>query len=265
MVAVAIVGAGVATAAGSVVASSTASAGAQKAAQTQANAQTQATQAQIQAQQQAQAIEQPFVGFGTQAGQTLTNELQSGALGGPAPLDQNAIANMPGYQFTLQQGLLSTQNAAAAQGLGVSGTALKAAANYATGLASTNFQNYFNDYWANQNNRYNMLANTMNTGANAAAGLGSQLVSSTNAEASNLTSSAANIGTAQQNAANTTAAGTQGALSGVSNALLANALLGQTQGGSTIASQNAQNALTAGGSPSAFQGAFGASPNQYVP
>jgi hypothetical protein len=245
MVAVAIVGAGFATAVGSVASGAVASKGAQQAASTEANAQLQAAKIQQQMAEQAQAIEAPYVGFGTTAGQQLTNELQSGALGAPAPLDNNTIANMPGYQFTLQQGLLSTQNAAAAQGLGVSGAALKGAASYATGLASTNFQNYFSDYWANQNNRYNMLANTMNTGANAGAQLGSQLVQSGSNQANQLNTSAANIGTAQQNAANASAAGVQGLGSGVSNALLANALLGQTQGGSTVTPSQIQAGATA--------------------
>jgi hypothetical protein len=80
-----------------------------------------------------------------------------------------------------------------------------------------------------------------------------------------MNTAAANIGSAQATAANDTATGISGLSSGVSNALLANALLGQTQGGSTLASTNSTNALNAGGSPSAFQGAYGASSNQYMP
>ena len=125
MVAVAVVG-GIAAAtsiAGGVISSS----GAQKAASTEAAASQAATAEQTAARQQEQQNVAPYLGYGTTAGNELTSELQSGALGAAAPTDQNAIANMPGYQFTLQQGLLSTQNAAAAQGLGVSGAALKAA------------------------------------------------------------------------------------------------------------------------------------------
>ena len=237
MVAVAVVG-GIAAAtsiAGGVISSS----GAQKAASTEAAASQAATAEQTAARQQEQQNVAPYLGYGTTAGNELTSELQSGALGAAAPTDQNAIANMPGYQFTLQQGLLSTQNAAAAQGLGVSGAALKAASSYSTGLASTNFQNYFNDYWSNQNNRYNMLANTMNMGANAAAGLNTNLTNSSNTQATNTTQAAANIGNAQQSSANALSTGVSNSLgTGVSNALLANALLGQTQGGSTLSSDN---------------------------
>jgi hypothetical protein len=129
---------------------------------------------------------------------------------------------MPGYQFTQQQGLLATQNAAAAQGLGVSGNALAGAAQYATNLASTNYQQYFNDFWANQNNRYNQLMGMVQTGTNAAVGAGS-----------NVAASAAAAGQQQAAAGQAAAAGTVGAGSSVSNALVANALLGN-QTGSTL-------------------------------
>lgn len=264
MVAVAIVGAGVAGAVGSVAAGSIASSGAQKAAGTMANAQLEAMQIQQQEGQQAAQLQVPYENLGTQTAGQLGNELAAGTLGAPAPLDQASIQNMPGYQFALQQGLLSTQNAQAAQGLGVSGNALAAASQYATGLANTNFQNYFSDYWANQNNRYNMLYNTTQLGQNAATNAGNQMVQVGGQIGNTLTTSAANIGSAQATAAADTAQGVSGLGSGVSNALLANALLGQTQGGSTVAA-NTQNALNAGGSPAAFQGAWGTSPGTYVP
>jgi hypothetical protein len=151
---------------------------------------------------------------------------------------QAGLEQTPGYQFTLQQGLKSAQNAAAARGLGVSGAALKASDTFATGLANstynqqlqnaiatnqaqnapvalgntiynnqvansvaqnqqqlagygaglqtygqqlagyqagnTQFQNQFQDYWANQNNRYAQLSGLASLGANAAAGAGTQ-------------------------------------------------------------------------------------------
>jgi hypothetical protein len=272
MVGVAI-GVGVAAAAtsaiGSVVGGSEAASGAKSAASTEAAASQAATAEQTAAREQEQTNVAPYLAYGTTAGNELTSELQSGQLGAAAPTDQNAIANMPGYQFTLQQGLLSTQNAQAAEGLGVSGSALKAAASYSTGLASTNYQNYFNDYWSNQNNRYTMLANTMNMGANAASNLNTNITSSSNTQATNTVNSAANQGaaltTAGTDTGNATSSAGNALGSGVSNALIANSLLGQTQGGSTLSSTNSTNALNAGGSPSNFQGAYGISSNQYVP
>jgi hypothetical protein len=181
-----------------------------------------------------QAMAQPYSTMGQTAGNELTAELQSGALGQPAPTDLSQIANMPGYQFTLQQGLLSTQNAAAARGLGVSGAALMGAANYATGAAQSNYQNYFNDYWANQNNRYNMLSQLTGIGANAAVGAGS-----------NVANTAASIGQAQAASAGVTGSGVAGATNSLtnlsSNPYIMNALMGSSGTGSTISAAAASN------------------------
>jgi hypothetical protein len=146
---------------------------------------------------------------------------------------QAGLEQTPGYQFTLNQGLLSTQNAAAAQGLGVSGAALKGAAGYATGLANSTynqqltnaintynaqmsgytasasqFQNQFNDYWTNQNNRYNQLYNIASMGANSAAGQGTSGVQS-----------ASNIGNALTNQGTASSAGITGATNAISTGL----------------------------------------------
>jgi len=168
--------------------------------------------------------QQPFIA----AGQNAANELQTlfnyGGLGQNAPLDQASIANMPGYQFTLGQGLAATQNAAAAKGLGVSGSALQGAANYATGLASANFQNYFNDYWANQQNRYNQLAGLAGLGANVSVGAGTQAVQS-----------GANQAQALQAAGGAQALGIQGST---------NALTGGLMG--ALYNPQVQNSLTQG-------------------
>lgn len=79
-----------------------------------------------------------------QAGQAALGPLQ-GLLGlgpqGSAGMQQT-LSNLPGYQFALNQGLKSTQNAATARGLGNSGASLKGAASYATGLAQQNYGTY---------------------------------------------------------------------------------------------------------------------------
>ena len=71
------------------------------------------------------------------------------------------LAQTPGYQFALQQGLQATQSGFAAQGLGQSGPALKGAAQYAEGLASTTYQQQLSNFF-----------NLMSSGQSAAAGLG---------------------------------------------------------------------------------------------
>lgn len=73
----------------------------------------------------------------------------------------------PGYQFALKQGLQATQNSYAAQGLGQSGAALKGAANYAQGLASTTYQQQLQNYMAQNQQAYNMLGGIVQTGLGA--------------------------------------------------------------------------------------------------
>jgi hypothetical protein len=129
----------------------------------------------------------------------------------------------PGYQFNLSQGLESTQNAAAARGLGVSGASLKGAATYATGLADSTYQNQFNnaqtnmqDYLnlntgqqANAMNQYNQLAGTAGIGENAAAQTGVAGTQSAaaagnylNAAGQATAAGTVGVGTAATNAAN---------------------------------------------------------------
>ena len=203
---------------------------------------------------QALANQMPFIQTGQQMNQQLANEILSGQLGQPFQMTQQQLEQFPGYQFTLQQGLEGVQNAAAARGLGVSGAALKGAAQYATGLANQNYQNAFQDYWANQNNRYSMLAGLSTLGGNVATQAGTQQIQ------------------AGQGIGQATAAGLSGLGSGLSNALttatsgpLLQNLLG---GGSTTGSgpgTATYNALAAGGSPQAFQAAYGGAPGTYYP
>lgn len=221
-------------AAGSVGGALISSQGAKQAASTEAQAQ--GTQLQLAA---------PYIGYGEQAGNQLLSEINtpqnpSGTLG-VSPSFQGAYINdMPGYKFTAQQGALAVQNSQAAQGLGVSGNALAAGAQYATNLATQNYQQYFNDFWANQQNRYNMLSGLTTMGANASVGAGS-----------NISSTAAGEAAAQTSAGQAAGSGLSGAASSLGNATLTNALLanqtgstiGMTSYGGTPAAQ-AQNAQT---------------------
>jgi hypothetical protein len=215
----------------------------------------------------------PFIGAGQYAVGNLQNALQSGRFGTPMDLSgmptaaqvptapgpfvwnptMEGLAQTPGYQFTLDQGLRATQSSAAARGLGMSGAAMRGAADYAGGVASntynqqlTNalniygaglsrydkqlagfgqqagaFQNQFNDYWANQTNPYNQLKDLATLGANSAAG-----------QATSGTTAAQNIGNAAQVGA---------AQQGVGIAQAGNALAG------TLNSAGVQNLLTGSG------------------
>src|ERR1019366_955405 len=116
----------------------------------------------------------------------------------PASSELTALENTPGYHFALTQGLESTQNSAAARGLGTPGAALKGAANYAEGVAQNTYQT----------NLLNPLEYLSGQGESAAAQTG-QLG----------TTGAANAGAGLVGAGNATAAGTVGAANATSGAL----------------------------------------------
>lgn len=74
------------------------------------------------------------------------------------------LEQTPGYQFTLQQGELATQNQFGSQGLGLSGAAMKGGAQYAAGLASTTYQQQFNNYQTQYENQIQQFSNTVGLG-----------------------------------------------------------------------------------------------------
>jgi hypothetical protein len=108
--------------------------------------------------------------LGSYAGGQLQNRLVD--LTSPIVMDQATVERTPGYQFNLSQGLRAAQSSAAARGLGLSGAAIKAATDYATGLADSTYQNQFNNAVTNQTNAFNKLYQTTALGQNAAAGTG---------------------------------------------------------------------------------------------
>src|ERR1700760_3170116 len=127
--------------------------GSSQAAGAQENAANTAAQKQRSIYAQNQQLLNPYVQGGLGAYGTLNNLL---GVGGNSATMQSTLEGLPGYQFTLNQGLKSVQNSAAARGLGSSGSALKGAANYATGLANSQYGNYVGQ-----------LQNSANTGMQA--------------------------------------------------------------------------------------------------
>lgn len=189
MVAVAIIGAGVLTA-GASVAGSMAAAGAQKSAANQANA----TQRYFY--DQNKQILNPFITGGQQDYATLNSLLNPSTA-------QNTLQRLPGYQFTLQQGLKSVQNSAAARGLGVSGAALKGAAQYATGLSNSTYGTYVNNLLGASTIGENAGAALAGVGSNTGNQISSNQIGAGNAQAAAYNS----IGGAVGNAANSTVQG----------------------------------------------------------
>ena len=186
------------------------------AANTQANAQTSAAQAQLAMFNATQANLAPYMQLGAGALPALQGMTGTGPGGNPAtaPLTakfnptMTSLAATPGYQFNLQQGELAAQNSYAAQGLGSSGAAEKGAINYASGLASTTYQQQFANYMAQNQQIYNMLGGEVSTGQNAATNIMSGGLQS-QSQANALT-----VG-----AASSTAAGIIGSSNAVSNGL----------------------------------------------
>lgn len=138
--------------------------------------------------------------------------------------DASNLDQTPGYQFALSQGLKSTNNALASQGLGLSGAQAKGLSNFATGLADQTYGNQYNRALSTYNTNYQVAANNVsnlqnlvNTGQNSAAQTGQAGLAAAN-----------NAGNYLTQAANASASGTVGtanALSnGVNNYMLYNAL-----------------------------------------
>ena len=227
-----------------------------------------------------QGQELPYIGAGEVAQQSQNDllqqyepevdNLQNQLLGlGSSSTAQNFLEQTPGYAFTLQQGLKSTANAAAARGLGVSGAALKGAASYATGLANSTYQSDYADASNNLTqanstfqNLFGDYGSQASLGENAAVGAGSQGQAASNNTSSLLTGegnaqASGTVGSA--NALSTGLGGVSNAVQGYNSNLLLQNYLGTsgsqygggagTPGGSTggTFTQSAGNSLTGSG------------------
>lgn len=218
------------------------------------NAADKASQAQAQSQDKAIAAQQDMFKT-TQSNLAPYNQFGQnnlGILGAALPgLTQKfdpTIAQLqqtPGYQFTLDQGLKSTQSGYAAQGLGSSGAAIKGAGQYATGLASNTFQQMFGDYWSQNQNIYNMLFGPAGLGENAAAGVGAAATTTGQGIANSLT----NQGNNQASGILGSAGAIQGGINGVSSSAMLAAMM-HGGGGSGGGSMSGLNSLLGGNSGS---------------
>lgn len=115
----------------------------------------------------AQSTLNPFIS----AGQSALGKYNAALPGLTQQFNAGSLAATPGYQFTLNQGLKSTQNAFAAQGLGSSGSALKGASAYSTGLAQNTYNQQFQNYLTQNAQIGNLLYQPVQTGAGAASSL----------------------------------------------------------------------------------------------
>ena len=149
-----------------------------------ANAQTKAAQAAIAAQQNA--LQQGYAWAGNEQnlaagvlnpfisqGQNALTQYEAALPGLTKPFDASQLATTPGYQFDLQQGLKGVQNSYAAEGLGSSGSALKGAAQFATGTAQSTYNQQFQNYLTQNAQIGNLLFQPASLGAGAAGSLAS--------------------------------------------------------------------------------------------
>jgi len=78
----------------------------------------------------------------------------------------------PGYQFRLLEGQKALERSASARGNLLGGAGLKAISRYGQDYASNEYNNSFNRYWMDRQNRYNQLAGLAGIGQTANAQLG---------------------------------------------------------------------------------------------
>lgn len=194
--------------------------GADKAAKAQKNAANRANDTQLHMFDVLQNNLQPYKGLGQEGVNKIEDLLPYFTT--PVTMDQATLEATPGYQFNLTQGLKAVQNSAARRGLGVSGAAEKGAANYATGLADSTYQNQFNNAITNQSNIYNRLLGITGIGENAAAGVGTGALQTGQDIGKNIIGA----GNAQAGAYLQGASAISNAAQSVPNALITNRILG---------------------------------------
>lgn len=233
-----------AIAGGAIVGGVISASGAKSAASTQANAANNAAQMQLDQYNQTRQDLSPYNSLGTASINPLLQAMgytgnydsngnltgltqKSSILNSPFSFSAKDLDKTPGYQFTLQQGLKGVNNAAAAQGLGLSGAQLKGAASYTTGLADQTYGDQYNRALQTYQTNYNSAANNVNRllglttlGQNSAAQTGSMGANATAGAANNLTSGA--NATAAGQVASANALG--GAASNVGSAIALNRL-----------------------------------------
>jgi hypothetical protein len=124
------------------------------------------------------------------------------------PFSPTTFFQNPAYQFNMQQGQLALNRAAAAGGHLYSGAALQNAIQYASGMASNEYQNAYQNSLATQQQKYDMLA--------GAAGLAQTGTANVSNAGTNLTAAGTNALAGYGNAA---AAGTIGSANAITNGI----------------------------------------------
>ncbi len=222
------------------------------AANTQAQAAQQAALLQKQQFDQTNANLEPFRSVGSDALSVLRTVLglppsASGPNGSPGnnPIIQNGLGSLvfqptqaqleatPGYQFDLSQGLRGVENSASAQGRGLSGAALKGAAQFATGLANNTLSTQQGIFQSNLGNILGPIQSLASLGENAAAQTGTIGQQSSASIGQSLTGAGNALASGQVGSAAALAGGLGSISGGAQNFALINALSGNNSNNNT--------------------------------
>ena len=201
---------------------------AKSAAGTQAAAAGEATAAQERMFERQVELQEPW----RKAGEQALNRLSAGlATGGEfdKSFSETAFRADPGYAFRLSEGMKALERSAAARGGLLSGAQMKGISRYGQDLASQEYQNAFNRYYAERANRLNPLqsmAGIGQTSANTLTGAASQLGSQMGANIIGAGNAAA---AGQVGAANAIAQGVGQGVNFYQNQQFMNRLFPQTQ------------------------------------
>lgn len=164
--------AGAAAVAGAAISSNASS----NAAKSQSNAAKSANAVQLQMYNQTREDLQPYA----QQGVAATNQINALNAG-----DYSSFNQSPDYQFTLNQGLEGLDKSAAARGYLNSSGYGKDILNYASGLASQQYNNYYNKIAGQQSLGQSAAAGQGAAGQNYANAFGSNTLAAGNAAATN--------------------------------------------------------------------------------
>lgn len=133
----------------------------------------------------------PYRRSGREATESLENMLGlrdtgAGGFGSEAgKFDYGSYQADPGYAFRLNEGMKALEAGAAARGGLLSGNTLRATQDYAQNVASNEFQNAFNRFYAEREARMNPLFRLSGQGLNAATSLAGAATGVGNAMAQN--------------------------------------------------------------------------------
>lgn len=170
---------------------------------------------------------QPYWNAGKDAANQLGNMMAN---------PQQALENLPGYQFAKQQGTNATINANAVKGLGSSGALLKGIGDYTTGLADQTF-----------GAQWNRLLGLAGLGKDSALGLGNILEKGGEAANNFYTSGVSGGAAGTVGEANAYGNAAQSAGSAIQSGIMYDSIYGTKTGATPSAVTNWQNGIPISG------------------